>query len=618
MKSKLPVPLRKLLKATSFWRNNRIILKEIKYFRWIAIAAVFFTLFSSIFEGFTVSLIASFLQGLTNPTEAPVEIGIKWFDEIVLASKASTTERVYRLSAIIVVAVWVRSGLTYAGLYYSKLAQANLLERIRYLIFVQLQNVSLSFYSKHRSGELINTFGREVNELKQSFNVFSNLISNSSTMFAYIISMFVISWKLSLITIALFALLYVGLSTIIGKVREASFAVPKASGKLSSISLESINGVRTIKGTGSQEFELARFERASEESIEAKSKLAYVSSFVKPITDGFAATILIGMVIIAYSLLIATGELKAASLLTFMFVLFRLLPLISIVNQSREKLSSFEGSLSNIKELLRKDNKPYMADGNLEFSGLRQGIVFHNVDFGYLSKQSILKGIDITIEKGKTTALVGSSGAGKTTLADLIPRFYDPTRGSVAIDGTDLTKFAINSIRHRMSIVSQDTFVFNNTVRYNVAYGLDGISDRQIWEAIELANAKDFILDMSEQLDTVLGDRGVRLSGGQKQRLAIARALLRNPDILILDEATSALDSVTEKQIQKSLQTLCKGRTVITIAHRLSTIAKADKVVVLEQGRIVEQGNYQELLAREGKLWKYHQMQYGLSPAEVG
>lgn len=211
------------------------------------------------------------------------------------------------------------------------------------------------------------------------------------------------------------------------------------------------------------------------------------------------------------------------------------------------------------------------------------------------------------------TALVGASGAGKTTLADLIPRFYDPTQGQLLIDGVDIRQLEIKSLRRRLAVVSQDTFIFNTSVRDNIAYGTEGATELAIEEAARQANALEFIQEMPEGFDTQLGDRGVRLSGGQRQRIAIARALLRNPEILILDEATSALDSVSERLIQDSLEKLSVGRTVIAIAHRLSTIVRADQVVVLEQGRIVEQGKYQELLEQRGHLWKYHQMQ-----SEVG
>jgi ABC-type multidrug transport system fused ATPase/permease subunit len=279
------------------------------------------------------------------------------------------------------------------------------------------------------------------------------------------------------------------------------------------------------------------------------------------------------------------------------------------INGTRAVLSTIEGSTQNIKELLRTDNKQYFKNGDIKFLGLKRSIDFVSVDFGYGDSKLVLNNITLTIERGQMTALVGASGAGKTTLADLVARFYDPTAGQVLIDGVDLRQIEINSLRHKLAVVSQDTFIFNTSVRNNIAYGTEGATDAAIERAAKLANALEFIQDMPEGFETQLGDRGVRLSGGQRQRLAIARALLRDPDILILDEATSALDSVSERLIQESLEKLSVGRTVIAIAHRLSTIVRADKVVVLEQGRIVEQGGYQELLEQRGHLWKYHQMQ---------
>ena len=612
---KISIPIRKFVKATKFWQDNFIILREFKHFRAIAIAAIACTILAAIFEGATVGLIASFLQGLASPENPPMETGIEWLDVSLLATKASPITRIYRLSAVILFAIWFRSGIYYFGQYYSRLAQSKLCDRLRKRLFEQLQSLSLSYYSTSRSGELINSLTTEVNQIKQAFQVFSGLITRGSTLIAYIVSMFWLSWQLSLAALTLYTLLPVGLSTLIGRVREASFAVPKANEQLASITIQFINGIRTVKGSAAENFERKRFYQASTNVVTIEDRVASISELILPLSQGLASTILILMVIVAFNLFISKGRLETSSLFTFMFVLFRMMPLVSQVNGMRENLSRFQGSINNIEELLKSDDKPYLNNGTLQFNGLKQGISFLFVNFGYEPNNLVLRDINLTIEKGKVTALVGTSGAGKSTLADLIPRFYDPTEGSILLDGEDLRNFDITSVHRKMAIVSQDTFIFNASVRENIAYGLDRIYEKDIWQVAQLAHAVEFIKELPDGLDTILGDRGVRLSGGQRQRIAIARALLRNPDILILDEATSALDSVTEQLIQESWEKLWKGRTVIAIAHRLSTIAQADKIIVLEQGRIMEQGNYQELLERKGELWKYHQMQHELGSA---
>lgn len=601
--------MRKLFKTTRLWQDNFIIFREFKYFRTIAITALVCTLLAAVFEGATIGLIASFLQVLSTPEKPPIKTGIELVDTIFLATKASSAARVYRLSALIIVAVWLKSFLQYLGLYYSTLAQSNLCDRLRKRLFEQFQSMNLSYYSSSRSGDLINSLTTEINQIKQAFGVFSTLITRGSTLIAYVVSMFWLSWTLSLVAILLYYFLSVGLTSFIGRVREASFEVPQANGHLTSIAIQFINGIRTIKGSATEDFERQRFYQASTDVVKAEDKVAAVSALVQPVAEGAAITILIFMVIMAFNLFISKGNLQTSSLLTFMFVLFRMMPLVSQVNGSRENLSRFQGSINNIQQLLTTHDKPYLDNGHLQFQGLRQKIGFDDTSFAYETSHPILKNIELTIDKGKVTALVGASGAGKSTLADLIARFYDPTRGSVLFDGEDLRNFDIISVRRKMAIVSQDTFIFNASVKDNIAYGLERVDEKDIWQAAQLAHAVEFIKELPDGWDTILGDRGVRLSGGQRQRIAIARALLRNPDILILDEATSALDSVTEQLIQESLEKLSQGRTVIAIAHRLSTIAKADKVIVLEQGRIIEQGSYQELLATRGELWKYHQIQ---------
>ena len=609
MSFKLPTPVRSLLKATKFWQENYLFLREFKHFRKVAILALVFSVIAATFEGVSIGFLLSFLQSLTNPNAKPIQTGISWFDISILGVNTSATSRLYRISALILLSTWIRSAFNYLANLYTEISQLHLLDLIRKQIFEQLQAVSLSFFSKTKSGELINTITTEVEKIKQAFGGAAFLISRSLTIIAYLLSMLLLSWQLTVVSLLLFSLMAVSLSTLIAKARERSFAVSAASGHLTSTAIEFINGIRTVQAFGTQDFERQRYYKASSNVIQSTTELALAWTSVKPLAEGLATTILMGMIIVAFTGALTNGALNVASLLTFFFVLFRLVPIVQDINGTRAILSTIEGSTQNIKELLRTDNKQYFKNGCIEFLCLKSSIDFVSVDFGYGDSKLVLNNITLTIERGQMTALVGASGAGKTTLADLVARFYDPTAGQVLIDGVDLRQIEINSLRHKLAVVSQDTFIFNTSVRNNLVYGKESATEEEIQEAARQANALKFIQDMPEGFETQLGDRGVRLSGGQRQRIAIARALLRNPEILILDEATSALDSVSERLIQESLEKLSVGRTLIAIAHRLSTISKADKVVVIEQGQIVEQGTYLELLTQRGRFWTYHQMQ---------
>lgn len=613
MKLKFPGVLRTLLKTTQFWKENSLILREFKHFRGIVLLAIFFALIAAAFEGITVGFIASFLQGLTNPEEPPIRTGLEWFDTVFLATQASAAERLYRLSGLLLVGVWLRASFDYLSAIYSKKSSLKLVDNLRGRIFDQLESFQLSFYSAVSPGSLISTIRGEVNQVQQAFNVLSISIVHGSKVLAYLIAMLLLSWQLFLISALVFGLMSVGLTSLTARVREASFEVPRANKAFTARALSFINGIRTVHASGTQQFERQRYYAAARKIHDSQIAVIKFSALVKPLIEGLGVTLLVGMVIVSYSLLISTGRLKAAELLTFLFVLIRTTPLVSSLNGTRVGFIASQGALHAVSELLKREDKPYFKDGQLRFEGLQRSIDFVAVDFAYNPGEPVLHDITLSIKRGETTALVGTSGAGKTTLADLIPRFYDPTQGRILLDGTDLSEFKINSVRQRMAIVSQDTFIFNTTVGENIVYGLDNVDEADMIEAARAANALEFIQDLPNGFETKLGERGIRLSGGQRQRIAIARALLRNPDILVLDEATSALDSVTEKLIQDSLERLSKGRTVIAIAHRLSTIANADKVVVMEKGRIVEQGNYQDLLKEQGKLWKYHQMQFEMS-----
>jgi subfamily B ATP-binding cassette protein MsbA len=607
-----PVPsiFKNVLKSTSIWQKNHLILREFKYFRKIAISALLFSILAAIFEGVGIGLLLPFLQKLTTPNSESFHIGIDWFDNWILGVNASAISRLYRISILILCVTWIRAGFNYLAQLNTELAQLNLGDRLRKQIFEQLQSFPLSYFHKTRDSEIVNTLTIEIERIKQGFSGVSFLLTRALTVTVYLISMLMISWQLTILSVLLFSFLGVGFKTLNARVREKSFAMSVANSQFTSRAMEFLQGIRTVHAFSTQNFERQRYYQASENVVITSKKVALAWTLVKPFAEGVATTVLVSMIILAFSRYVVAGSLQVASLLTFFFVLFRLVPIMQDVNGTMAFLSTLQGSVVNIKELLRTDNKVYFQNGAITFPGLKQGIDLMSVDFGYEKKHPVLQNITLSIERGKMTALVGGTGAGKTTLADLIPRFHDVTDGIISVDGVDIRQLEINSLRSKIAVVSQDTFIFNDSIWNNIAYGTNGASNAEIKQAAQLANALDFIEKMPENFDTILGDRGVRLSGGQRQRIAIARALLKNPEILILDEATSALDSITEQLIQESLEKLAVGRTVIAIAHRLSTIAKADKVVVLENGRIVEQGNYQELLKLRGKLWQYHNTQH--------
>ncbi|MDB9307593.1 ABC transporter ATP-binding protein [Aphanizomenon sp. CS-733/32] len=595
----------KILQATSLWQNNRVILREFKHFRVVAILAIVFSALAASFEGFGLGFLLVFLQSLTTPGSEPVKTGIEWFDILILGINGSATERLYRISALIVVTTCMRASFNYIGQICIQFSEISLVDNLRKRIFQQLEAQTLSYFSHKKSGELVNILTSEMERIRQIFGGLAFLITRGFTLIVYSISLFVLSWKMTIVSILLFSLLAVALSTLNKQIRERSFAITSANDNFTARVLEFIEGIRTIHAFSTQEFERNRYYQASEKIVNTWKSVYWISLIVKPLAESISTLILISMIIVA----LTTGLMKVSALLTFFFVLFRIIPMTQDLNGVVAFLSTQAGAVENIKDLLKTDDKIYFQNGALRFPGFKRSIDLVSVDFDYSLNQRVLHNITLSIKQGQMTALIGSSGAGKTTLADLIPRFHDATDGHIYIDEVDIRKFDINSLRSKIAVVSQNTFIFNTSVWNNIAYGTPTATATEIKEAARLANALEFILEMPTGFDTQLGDRGVRLSGGQRQRIAIARALLKNPEILILDEATSALDSVSERLIQESLEKLSVGRTVIAIAHRLSTIAKADKVVVLEQGKIVEQGAYQELLQQRGKFWQYYQIQ---------
>jgi ABC-type multidrug transport system fused ATPase/permease subunit len=606
---KSPSPLR-LVERTQFWKDNSMVLQELGHVKKLVFFAVFFPLLSAAFEGFGIGFLFAFLQTIVTPNPPPFAIGIQWFDIWVLGSQSSTQEQLYRICALILASTWIRAFFNYLSSYSSELMKLTLVDRLNQKVFEQIQALSLSFFNSSRSGEIVNILTTEMGRFQQAVTVFNFGIFKLLAGLVYIFILLKISWQLATVSAVLFGCITFFISTFNTRIREDSFPVSKANARFTEKAIEIINGIRTINAFATQDFERRRFYQASDRVVKTSLHSLKRYLLVRPLLEGMVTTVLVGMIIAGLTIFVSNGTIQTATLLTFLLVLFRLLPSLQEVSGALASFSGFQGSIQTISNFLSPFEKPYLKSGDRTFYGLQNSIEFLNVDFGYNPDRLVIHDLNLTIEKGKTVALVGSSGAGKTTLSDLIPRFYDPVEGKILLDGVNLCEFNVQSVRRRIAVVSQDTFIFDASVRENIAYGLDDVNDQVIWDAARAANALEFLQALPDGLNTRLGERGALLSGGQRQRIAIARALLRDPEILILDEATSALDSVSEKLIQEAIEKLSVGRTVIAIAHRLSTIIRADKVVVLNSGRIVEEGRYSELVAQRGELWKYHQMQH--------
>jgi subfamily B ATP-binding cassette protein MsbA len=379
--------------------------------------------------------------------------------------------------------------------------------------------------------------------------------------------------------------------------------------------LETLNGIRLVKATGNEEKEYERITKLIRDRELADFQSQVNSEAITPLSEVMGITALLLIVLLSKTFFAEQVSSLSTVLLTYLLVLLRVLPLISQLNTIRSNFASTAASVDVTNEFLSLDDKPFMGNGKLPYTKLEEGVSFNSLCFAYPGHEKyVLKDVSLYLPRGTTLALVGSSGAGKSTLADLLPRFYDPIAGSITIDGTDLREFDVISLRKRMGIVSQDTFLFNDSVQNNIAYGRPEATDDEILIAAKQANAYEFISKLPQGFDTLIGDRGVMLSGGQRQRLAIARALLQNPEILILDEATSALDTVSERLVQAALDYLSRDRTTLIIAHRLSTVQKANQIAVLDQGQVVEVGTHEELLQKGGYYSRLYSMQFAEHP----
>jgi subfamily B ATP-binding cassette protein MsbA len=397
------------------------------------------------------------------------------------------------------------------------------------------------------------------------------------------------------------------------RVHRDSGLVQERIADVTSVLQETISGVKVVKAFGMEKFESLKFGASNQSLFRTVFGVTKVRNLASPLSEFLGAVA--GAIVIWYGGLevLGHGALRASEFLGFLFAIFQLMPPVKELSTVNNRIQEATAVGKRVFDLLDTEPNIKNADRPVRLTGFRDRIEFRDVSFRYGNDDLVLADISTEVAKGEVVAIVGPSGAGKSTLVDLIPRFYDPTWGSITIDGVDLKVAEIASLRSLIGIVTQETILFNDTVRNNIAYGLEDCSLERVIEAAKAANAHRFIMDMPKEYDSVIGERGVKISGGERQRIALARAILKNPPILILDEATSALDTESEMLVQEAIEHLMAGRTSIVIAHRLSTVQHADRILVLEAGRIVESGKHDDLVRVEHGLYrKLHDLQFRL------
>lgn len=521
------------------------------------------------------------------------------------------SHRLALMTAAIVLAIILKNIAIYVNTLVATSLTRSLAFDLREAGLRLLLEVDLDFYSKTKVGDLINRLGGEVGRTASAVGTAIGMFTTSITLLVFVGLLISISWKLTLTSTFLLSFVALANQFLITRAKYFGQQLSEMSKDYSVRVLETLSGIRLVKATGNEEKEYERIKQLIQKRETADFQAQANYAAISPINEVVNLIVVIFILFIGRKIFVNEIESISTVLLTYLLVLFRLIPLISQLNSARSQFANTSASVEVVNDFLDRNDKPFMLNSSIFYTHLESGIHFNKISFAYPNHDNlVLNEIDLFLPHGTTLALVGSSGSGKSTLADLLPRFYDPTSGCITIDGKDLREFNIKSLRKAMGIVSQDTFLFNASVRENIAYAREKATEDEIIEAAKRANAYEFIEQLPQGLDTQIGDRGVILSGGQRQRISIARALLQNPEILILDEATSALDTVSERSVQEALDKLSCDRTTLVIAHRLSTVQKAHKIAVIDRGRVVEIGTHDQLLGKGGYYARLYYMQF--------
>jgi len=587
----------------------------------LAFLNVLFNLLSTVFELFSLTLIMPFLNLLFKPDEL-VRIKpafslnfnslygiLKYHISEIIVQHGPETALIY-ISVLVVVMVFFKNVCRYLALFFMVPLRNRIVRDLRDAMYAHVLVLPLSYFSSERKGDLITRMGNDAQEVEIA--IMSSLEAVFKEPITIIISLSTLIWISPLLTLIVFVCLPVivlFLGRITRNLKKQSKRGQEHLDSIVSMFEETLSGIRIIKSFNAQGFLKNRFMQMNRLYSDVYIKSYRLIDASSPISETLTVCILAFVLWFGGKMVLNhDNNLTADIFIGFVIVFSQLIPPAKSFSTAYGRMQKGLISLDRIDEVLKSEEIIIEAPDAVSITTFNATIEFRNVNFSY-NNEPVLKSINLRIEKGKTVALVGPSGAGKSTLTDLIPRFYDPTEGQVLIDGIDIRKYKILELRKLMGMVSQESILFNDSIFNNIAFGQTNASDKSVEDSAKIANAHEFIMETEKGFQTNIGDRGNKLSGGQKQRISIARAVNKNPQILILDEATSALDTTSERLVQDALSNVMKGRTTVVIAHRLSTIVNADLIVVLDKGEIVQKGTHQELLLQPGLYKELHDMQ---------
>ncbi|HWQ32761.1 MAG TPA: ABC transporter ATP-binding protein [Blastocatellia bacterium] len=527
-------------------------------------------------------------------------------------------EALLNFTALAVIGIAVISAISsYTEKYFTTSVGQWVMHDLRRMLYHHIQRLSLSWHDQKRTGDLISRVTSDIDAI-QSFitSALLGVVVNLLTLIGMIGVMFYLNWRFTLIALSVAPVLFAVVYTFTHRIKKASRDVRKKEGQVVSVIEEVLSSMRVVKAFAREDYEQRRFEQESLESVETALRARSLKAKLSPLVEVIVAA---GTCLVIWygARLVLAGALTPGVLIVFFLYLGKMYKPMRELSKMTDTFSKAAVGFERIREVLETERQVRDMPHARVAPAFRGRIEFEHVDFGYNPERMILKDLNLTIEPGQVAAIVGPTGAGKTTIISLIPRFYDPLRGTVKIDGTDVRRFKQRSLRQQISFVLQETLLFRAPVWHNIAYGKPEATRDEIIRAAQLANAHEFIEKMPEGYDTMIGERGVTLSGGQRQRIAIARAIIRNSPILILDEPTSGLDAASEELVFEALNRLMADKTCIVIAHRLATVRRADVIFVLRDGTVVEQGTHEQLLERGGLYSELYEIQFRGEENEV-